>query len=384
MESNTGTVINLSSLYASLQNLRDKRKAKGKRYALATVLLGIFLAKLCGEDKPSGIAEWVKLREKWIVELLGLKRKSMPHHNTYRRILADAIDEQEFEELARQHHRYTGQAGYQVVVAMDGKVVRGTIESETENGLFLLAAFLPGEGITLAQVAISDHQNEISAAPTLLAYVDLRNKVVIGDAMHTQRQVSLQIRTAGGHYLWTVKGNQAQLRQDLHDWFDTEVELIPGMGCPAKDFRSVTLTNKDHGRLEVRTLTASSQLNDFLDWPFLQQVFRLERKVTIQKTGCTHSEISYGITSLTAEEASPEQLLKMLRSYWHIENCLHYRRDVTLREDHTRFKRLSAAHNMAIINNLVLALFAKSDYCFLPSARRFFAAYPDLAAVLLL
>lgn len=384
MESNTGTVINLSSLYTSFQNLSDKRKAKGKRYALATVLLGIFLAKLCGEDKPGGIAEWVKLRGKWIVQLLGLKRKSMPHHNTYRRILADAIDEQEFEELARQQHRYTGQAGYQVVVAMDGKVVRGTIASETEKGLFLLAAFLPGEGVALAQIAISDHQNEISTAPTLLSYVDLRNKVVVGDAMHTQRQVSLQIRTAGGHYLWTVKGNHPQLWQDLHDWFDTEVDLIPGMGCPAKDFRSVTLTNKGHGRLEVRTLTTSGQLNDFLDWPFLQQVFRLERKVTIQKTGCTHCEISYGITSLTSEEASPVQLLKMLRSYWRIENSLHYRRDVTLREDHTRFKRLSAAHNMAIINNLVLSLFAKTNYSFLPSARRFFAAYPDQAAVLLL
>ena len=80
----------------------------------------------------------------------------------------------------------------------------------------------------------------------------------------------------------------------------------------------MTLTNKGHGRLEVRTLATSSQLNDFLDWPFLQQVFRLERKVTIQKTGCTHSEISYGISSLAAEEASPEHLLKMLRSYWHI------------------------------------------------------------------
>jgi hypothetical protein len=64
MESNTGKVINLSSLYASFQGLQDRRKPKGKPYALATVLLGIFLAKLCGEDKPSGIAEWVKLRGK--------------------------------------------------------------------------------------------------------------------------------------------------------------------------------------------------------------------------------------------------------------------------------------------------------------------------------
>ena len=89
MESNTGKVINLVSLYSRFQGMQDTRKSRGKRYALATILLGIFLAKLCGEDKPSGIAEWVKLREKWLTGVLGLKRGNMPHHNTYRRILAD-------------------------------------------------------------------------------------------------------------------------------------------------------------------------------------------------------------------------------------------------------------------------------------------------------
>lgn len=54
MECNTRKVINLSSLYARFQGLKDKRKAKGKRSALATILLGMFMAKLCREDKPSG------------------------------------------------------------------------------------------------------------------------------------------------------------------------------------------------------------------------------------------------------------------------------------------------------------------------------------------
>jgi hypothetical protein len=139
--------------------------------------------------------------------------------------------------------------------------------------------------VILAQIAIESKQNEITAAPSLLDYVDLRNKVVIGDAMHTQRQVSIQIGKAGGDYIWTVKGNQPQLLQDLQDWFDPTVQLLPGMGCPPKDFRSATLTNKGHGRIEVRTLTTSSQLNEFLDWPFLQQVFQLERTTTVSKTG---------------------------------------------------------------------------------------------------
>ena len=68
MESNTGQVLDLGSLYQRFAGLKDKRKAKGKRYALATILVGMFLAKLCGEDKPSGMAEWVALRGKWIAQ----------------------------------------------------------------------------------------------------------------------------------------------------------------------------------------------------------------------------------------------------------------------------------------------------------------------------
>jgi predicted transposase YbfD/YdcC len=384
MESNTGQVINLSSLYHRFARLKDKRKPKGKRYALATILLGMFLAKLCGEDKPSGIAEWVALRGPWIAQVLGLKRQSMPSHHTYRRTLAENVDAKEFEALARDHHQQSGKAGYQVVVAMDGKIVRGTIDLEVSNGLCLLALFLPGEGITLAQLAIEEGQSEVSAAPTLLGWVDLRNKVVVGDALHTQRQISIQIGKAGGNYLWTVKGNHPQLLQDLQDWFDERVALLPGQGSPPKDFRSVTTTSKGHGRLEVRTLTTSSQLNDFLAWPFLQQVFKLERTIITSKTKKTRQETIYGVTSLSAEQASASRLLEMLRSYWHIENGLHYPRDVTLHEDQTRFKHHAAAHNMTIINNLVLALLAKSGFPFVPSARRFFAAHPHNALSLLL
>jgi predicted transposase YbfD/YdcC len=376
-------VFDLKSLYGRLKELRDSCKARGKRYLLATILVIIFLAKMCGEDRPTGIAEWARHRGKWVAKTLGLERESMPHSNTYRRILAEVIDENEFEELARGYFLHHGEAGYHVVVSIDGKVLRGTIDLEPNDGLYLLAVFLPGEGITLAQVAMGDAQNEISVAPKALEYINLRNKVVIGDALHTQRQISIQIGRAGGDYLWTVKGNQLQLLEDIQRWFDEEVPLLPGMGYVPKDFRSATLINKGHGRIEMRTLTTSSQLVDFLDWPFHQQVFKLERQITTQKTGRWRHEVVYGITSLSAEQVTPVQLLRMLRSYWKIENSLHYRRDVTLQEDRTRFKSHSAAHIMAVINNILLGILANSEHRYLPAARRFYAAHPDLAFQLL-
>ena len=384
MESNTSNLIDVKSLYARFQEIQDRRKARGKRYDLATILLCLFLAKLCGEDKPSGIAEWVRYREAWITQALNLKRGTLPSHNTYRRVLGHVISEDEFEELSRQLFAGYGQSGYRVVVSMDGKAVRGTIDPGKNPGLWLLAVYLPSAHAPLAQMAIETKQNEISAAPKLLERVDLRNKVVIGDAMHTQRQVSIQIGTARGRFIWIVKGNQPQLEQDLKDWFDPKVVLLPGMGCPPKDFCTATTTTKGHGRIETRILTTSSQLNDFLDWPFLQQVFKLERQVTIRKTGKSRSEVVYGVTSLSSEEASPGELQTMLRSYWQIENGLHYRRDVTLHEDETRFSQNSAAHIMSIINNIVLGLIAEAGYKFAPVARRFFAAHPEAALRLLI
>ena len=54
----TGILYDLGSVYEGLSNITDKRKARGKIYRLETILMIIVLAKLSGEDKPTGIAEW--------------------------------------------------------------------------------------------------------------------------------------------------------------------------------------------------------------------------------------------------------------------------------------------------------------------------------------
>jgi predicted transposase YbfD/YdcC len=271
-----------------------------------------------------------------------------------------------------------------VVVAIDGKIMRGTVCDE-KSGLHLLAAYLPEEGLVLMEMQVESHENEIPVAPKLLQCIDLRGRVVIGDAIHTQRKVSVQIVAAGGDYIWFAKGNQPQIEEDFRLWFEPDVQMIPGMGCPPKDFETANTINKGHGRIEKRTITVSSQLNDFLDWPYLDQVFKLERTFTSTKTGEVQSHVVYGFTSLPRDQVSPARLLDMIRSYWHIENSLHYRRDVTLLEDRTRFTHKNAAQLMACINNLILGILAKQQrFRFLPSARRFFDAHPFQALALVI
>lgn len=346
-ESNTneGQVFDVGSLSAEFSQLKDSRKARGKRYRLEMILTLIVLAKVCGEDKPRGIADWVKHRREWLCEALKLVWKRMPHRSSYERIMEQVVNWEELEQLVSRVWSSKRYFGKQVLVAMDGKVLRGTL-NEKQEGVYLLAAYLPGEGMVLMEVAIQGKGQEIEAAPQVLKSIDLRDKVVMGDALHTQRAVSIQIVEAGGEYVWLVKGNQPQLEEDLRLWFGPDPEPIPGQAYPPKDFETVQCVNKGHGRIEQRSLTVSSQLKDFLDWPYLEQVFKLERRVTSTKTGKVEEQVVYGITSLVREEITPLALLQMIRSYWGIENGLHYRRDVTLHEDQTRLTHKNAARVM--------------------------------------
>ena len=385
MKSNTieDVIFDVGSLYAHLQGVKDSRKARGIRYPLVAILVMMVMAKLCGEDTPSGMAEWVKYRAEQFTALLKLKRQSMPHHSTYRRIEAEVVDPEDLEQVVS--HVLAGRKffGKQVLLSIDGKVLRGTLD-EAQNGTYLLAAYLPREGLVLMEVALAGKGCEIPGAVQLLQMVDLREKVVMGDALHTQRTVSLQIVEAGGDYIWFAKGNQPQLEEDIRLWFEPEPEPMPGQGQLRKDFETVKQTSKGHGRLEERTLTVSSQLNDFLDWPYLQQVFQLERRFVSTRTGEVQEQVVYGLTSLSREEITPKKLLKLIRSYWGIENGLHYRRDVTLQEDHTRMTKGNAGRIMACLNNLVIGLVCtKTNYAYLPQARRFFDAHPLQAFALI-
>ena len=192
-----GCVVDLDSLYAYLARVRDKRHARGLRYGLVTVLVYLLLAKLAGEDRVYGISQWVKHRQVALAEALGLTQAQAPSVNTYRRVLGEAIDIEEFERVVREFFAARPQAGQSVVIALDGKTLRGTIPAGQTQGRHLLAAYLPAEGWVLYQVEVVNKENEISAAPRVLKCLDLRGKVVTGDAMFAQRELSLQIVEAG-------------------------------------------------------------------------------------------------------------------------------------------------------------------------------------------
>jgi predicted transposase YbfD/YdcC len=377
-----GFVVHLDSLFAALATLSDRRDARGLRYALVTVLVYVILAKLAGEDHLRGIAQWVALRQEALARILGLAKPQAPHATTYSRVLRYAVQIEELERVVREFFASQPQAGKSVVLNLDGKTLRGTIPAGKTKGVHLLAAYLPEEGWVLYQVEVGSWENEIPAAMRILRQLDLQGKIVTGDALLAQRELSTHIVEAGGDFVWTVKGNQSRTQEDIELLFAPE-SCVPGFSPSHKDFRTATTREKGHGRLERRTLTTSSMLKDYVNWPCVEQVFRIERRFLRIRDGKRMEEVSYGLTSLSATEADPDRLLYLVRAHWGIENKLHYRRDETLQEDRCRITG-QGARAMAVINNLVLALLRQHPDPYLPDARRFYAANIEEAAALIL
>ncbi len=372
---NEALLFDLDALYACLQTIPDHRDRRGVRYPLASLLMIGVLAKLAGQDSSRGMAHWAELRAGELSQLFHLKRARMPHSSTWSRVLGHAVEPNEVEQIVGAFFADTLKASRakrgSIQFTLDGKSLRGTIPLGETEGVHLLALYHPQQGVVLAQMNVQKKGREITFAPTLLKQIDLRGVVVSGDAMFDRRTLSLNVVQAHGDYLWIVKDNEATLRQDIEVLFQPH-RTRAGTSAPPMDFRGASTVEKGHGRLDKRSIVVSSLLADYSEWPALAQVFKLERQST-NALGESQTQVRYGITSLPAHLADPHRLLQLTRGQWGIENGLHHRRDVTLHEDHGQLRMGHAPEMMAVLNNIVLGLFAKQGETNIAHARRAFA-----------
>ena len=356
----------------------DFRQSRGKRHALSAIFALACCAMLCGARSYSAIAEWGRNYGRRIARALGFTHDT-PCAATLHTIFRH-IDRDEFEA-------YLGVWAESVVesqapaaeppgtaVALDGKTLRGS-KKQGAPGMHLLSALAHHVGVTLAQHAVDDKTNEITAVETLLQGLVLEGRVMTMDALLTQRQVAQTIVDKGGDYVMIVKENQPQLHADI-----ALVFAQPPWGDLQETASTVDM---GHGRIEQRTLTASSALAGISSWPGLAQVFQLERQVTRKKTGEERDEVVYGVSSLGAERATPSQMLALVRGQWQIENRSHWVRDVTFDEDRSQVRCGSIPQVMAALRNTTIGLLRTAGYANIAAACRRFSAQPDLALALI-
>jgi len=137
---------------------------------------------------------------------------------------------------------------------------------------------------------------------------------------------------------------------------------------------------KHHGRIEIRRIWTSTQLNGYLDFPYTAQVARIERITTQVKTGKTRTEVVYLITSLSKDKADAKRLLALNRGHWEIENRVHWVRDVNFDEDRSQVRTGAGPRVMATLRNLAISLLRLRDRSrSIAEALRDLAARPHLA-----
>ena len=260
--SENGIEFDMGSVYARLNKLTDIRKAKGKRYSLTMILMIILMAKLCGEDTAMGIADWAKNRQAELVKILCLKRSTMPNHNTYRRLLAYVVYQEEIERLVGEPNQQ-GEPGE--IYALDGKAIRGVGKKDDPIPEYVLSVYDVRQGKVMSQVEVGGKENEISKAPEALKLVRISGKVFTGDAIYTQKRLSLQILEGQADFVFSVKENQEKLSKNIQALFAPEYPK-PGFGKIQTDFQTAQKVNKGHGRLEVRTIQTSEMLNSYSAW----------------------------------------------------------------------------------------------------------------------
>ena len=139
--------------------------------------------------------------------------------------------------------------------------------------------------------------------------------------------------------------------------------------------------DKSRGRIETRTLTTTTWLNGYLDWPQVGQAFRLVRERRVK--GRATVEVVYGITSLDSGAADATRLLALTRAHWGIENGLHYTRDETLGEDRCRVRKGNSPRVWASLRNVAIHLLRGLDEPSVAAAVRRLAADPHQALKLL-
>lgn len=237
-------------------------------------------------------------------------------------------------------------------VAIDGKVSRRTFEGEA-NPLHMVSAFASDYRLVLAQEKVADKSNEITAIPKLLSLLDLPGALVTIDAMGCQREIAKKIGEKGADYIFSLKGNQGTLRQDVELIFKDSAlvqELVP------QSYE--TIDGSEHGRLEerkYRVISCPKILKDQHKWPYLESIVEVTSVREIK--GVRSQETRYYVSSLIPDA---EKLGKAIRAHWSIENSLHWVLDISFRDDDSRIRRGNAPQNIAIIKHMALNLLQKA------------------------
>ncbi len=382
---------NYTTLAEQLQGISDPRKRRGQCHEWLYLLLVIASALMAGQRSGRAMAEWAAAHGDELLACLRPCRKRIPSAATLYRVLSKVP----IAELESCVSAYTSQidqldATLGSIETQQGEVLRGqsldgkTLCGASQHGavVHLVSLVRHESGLALAQERVESKIDERKAGRHLLTPARLAHTITTADALYTQVKQAEQILAGGGHYVMAVKRNQPSLYQAI----DLAFTALPRINQEEAAFwqhQTYTTYDKQHGRLEKRTLESTTALNDYLQWPGVAQILRRTCQRKHIKSGKMTTHVRYAVTSLTREMVSLAQIEAVWRRHWTIENQLHYVRDVSFGEDQCQIHFGHAPQALAALRNAILALLRFEGWPSTPTAFRHFDAHPQHALRLL-
>lgn len=330
--------------------LPDPRLDTLKRHPFINILTISICAIIAGCDDFQAISEYGKSKKDWFGTFLDLPH-GIPSRDTFNDVL-NRLNPQEFAKAFTQWVCSLGDLKGDII-ALDGKVMRGTLDRAKGNpATHLVSAWSVKNKLCFGQVKVSDKSNEITAIPKLLKLLDIEGATITTDAMGTQYKIADQIIKAKGDFILALKGNQGEFHDDITLFLKTQIN---------KQFSTInhdaySEIEGDHGRIEERNVWVTHEIDGLIErhprWQSVNGIVLVESKRELGgKTSCAYR---YYITS--HQQQSAQFIANAIRSHWHVENKLHWQLDVSFNEDKNRLRSGAAAQNFSLMNKIALNL----------------------------
>ena len=336
------------NLFERFEVLEDPRDIRGKRYKLIDILIMTIYAILCGQEDYVNIAYFMKLKEEYFTNLLGLENGTPSHYCLSD--LYEKIDSKKFMQIFIEWVKEIVKNKTGKIISIDGKAVRNATDKINGGNIpYIVSAFLGDVGLSIGQVKVDDESNEITAIPDLPELIDIEGSTITIDAIGTQEEIVNKIVDKKAHYVLKAKENQKSLYKDIKKYFNKQYNLYGN-----KEIKYKKTIEKDHGRAEIREYFLSYNVDTITDkekWKTVKAIAYVKVQTMINEE-VTITD-NYYIIDYPIEI---NRLEEVIRDHWNIECGLHWRLDVIMNEDYSRNRIKNSINNLSILRKIVFNL----------------------------
>lgn len=331
--------------------IKDPRKPRRRIHLLNDMFAIAIIATILGIEDYCGMADFAKVRLKWLKGFLQLPAGA-PSHDTFSKLFRH-LDSEKFQECFINWTSEVATLTGGEIVAIDGKTLRRSFDkAESKSAIHMVSAWATDNSVSLGQTKVSEKSNEITAIPKLIEMLTLKGCIVTIDAMGCQRDICKKIVEEEANYTIALKKNQDRLHSEVKAKFDGSE-----INAETNDFYTTGIKSRSR-EVEYHSVVISD-IDDIVkrhDWPGLKSIGVIQTIRTVGEEPTV--EFRYYLNS---HVPSAKDFCSIVRKHWQVENNLHWVLDVTFGDDACRVRKGNGAENLSTLKRAAINMLKKDQ-----------------------